>query len=501
MIKDKFKTFVKENYFAIVIILLLVVLSGFFMYVGDDWVWGTSIGIKRLSGFFKNYNGRYFSDILIIIISRVNLLRILLTVGVTFGIIYLIPKITGTKKISFPLIFLIILATPTAVFINSIAWASGFVNYVVSAFFVLVFLCLIRKIADSYWEMSGFWKNFGLLILGILSSLIVEHVTIYLVLLIIFLNIYSYFKYKKVSKSLIFYGLGVLSGAVLMFSNEAYLSVIRGDDAYRSSGVSSSFIENIFNAYFYTIFKDFIFNNYVLNIFIVLGLIMVSLKKENRDNRKISILTLFCFVYLIYTILKIINGNWNIIGKYTIYLEGIWTILYCLSILLVILLAKNFNVSQKKKLVFILVSIVTIAAPLLVVKPVTPRCFFPTYIMLILFVVQFYEFCGIFENRIYKKMNSFIITLGFVYYVFWLSICSYNYLNNVRRNIYIKNQIAEGVTTVEIYRLPYEKYIGCDYGSFPEGNALWTDIFKEFYNIDSNVDIIMTNKSRAQIEK
>jgi len=71
---------------------------------------------------------------------------------------------------------------------------------------------------------------------------------------------------------------------------------------------------------------------------------------------------------------------------------------------------------------------------------------------------------------------------------------SYNYLNNVRRTNYIRNEIAKGETVIEIYKLPYEKYIGCDYGSYPSGNELWERIFKEFYAIDRDITITMGDK-------
>ena len=492
--ENKISNFFKENIIIFLIFLSLVVLSSVFLYVGDDWVWATSIGMNRLKTFFENYNGRYFSDILIIIISRFNILRILLISSVTTGIVWLIKKITLKNNKCISLSFLFILATPVSIFINSVAWASGFVNYVVSIFFVLIFLYFIKDINEKFWEIKGILKNVILIFLGFLSSLIVEHVTIYLILLVIFLNIYSFIKYKKISKSLVLYGIGVICGAVLMFSNEAYISVINGDDVYRSSGVTGSFIDNVSNAYFKTIYRDFIFNNYLLNIIIGILLLITGFKKDNRSNKVIHLLTIGCLIYVLYTILKILNPSWNILGKYTIYLEGIATIFYCLFILIIVIIAKNFSFVQKERLIFILVSTVTIAGPMLVVTPVTPRCFFPTYVMLILFVIQLISSLNGFDIKYYFVFNRIVIALFIVFYLFWLSIFSYNYLNNVRRTNYIRNEIAKGETVIEIYKLPYEKYIGCDYGSYPSGTELWERIFKEFYAIDRDITITMGDK-------
>lgn len=43
--------------------LLFVVLCALcflYPYTGDDWAWGSSIGIERLNTWFDNYSGRYF---------------------------------------------------------------------------------------------------------------------------------------------------------------------------------------------------------------------------------------------------------------------------------------------------------------------------------------------------------------------------------------------------------------------------------------------------------
>lgn len=38
---------------------LIAALCWLFPYTGDDWAWGSQIGIERLKSGFANYNGRY----------------------------------------------------------------------------------------------------------------------------------------------------------------------------------------------------------------------------------------------------------------------------------------------------------------------------------------------------------------------------------------------------------------------------------------------------------
>lgn len=494
---EEIKSFIKKNKKILIISVLILILSCTFLAVGDDWIWGTNEGIVRLKNWFKDYNGRYLSNILIIIISRSDILRIVVTSVITILTIILLKKISNNKKNIYPLIFLLIISMPTKLFINTIAWASGFVNYVLSIFFVLLFLLIIKKIQKKPIEKKSIICNISLTMLGIASTTVVEHITTYCLMLIVFVNIFHIVKHKKVSIPVVFYSIGVILGALIMFSNGAYLNVANGTDFYRSVSTTASPIDRAISTYFDIIYKELIFNNLSVNITIVIALTYLVERKENKKNIKLQTMNFVNLLYMVYSAIKITNQDWNIIGNYTKYLEGIATIIYCANILIITTINKTLSKNQKEKLIFILVSIVLIAGPLLVVKPVTSRCFFPCYIFLILYVIQITKFLKI--N--FKKFNNYICTLAILFYLFWLSINSYNMLNNIRRTAYIKEEIKNGKTNIEIYKLPYEQYIGCDWGSYPWKRGFWQNGYKNYYNIDENVTITMTNKSRKQIEK
>ena len=55
--------------------LLLTFVITLFPYSLDDWAWGGSVGIERLQTWFDNYNGRYFGNILVLILTRSDVLR------------------------------------------------------------------------------------------------------------------------------------------------------------------------------------------------------------------------------------------------------------------------------------------------------------------------------------------------------------------------------------------------------------------------------------------
>ena len=44
---------------------LIAILCYLFPYTGDDWAWGSKIGIDRLNNWFENYNGRYVGNLIV----------------------------------------------------------------------------------------------------------------------------------------------------------------------------------------------------------------------------------------------------------------------------------------------------------------------------------------------------------------------------------------------------------------------------------------------------
>ena len=92
-------------------------------------------------------------------------------------------------------------------------------------------------------------------VLGFVSSLIVEHITLYSVVLAIFVLVYAIVKFKKVYASFVSYLAGTVGGTVLMFSNSVYHSVVSGNDGYRTIGDNGivSTVKRAFSAYLDTI--------------------------------------------------------------------------------------------------------------------------------------------------------------------------------------------------------------------------------------------------------
>lgn len=74
----------------------LTALACFFPMQGDDWAWGSHIGLERLSNSFRNYNGRYLGNLLILALSRSHFLNAVAFALILTLLIYLMQK-AGTR--------------------------------------------------------------------------------------------------------------------------------------------------------------------------------------------------------------------------------------------------------------------------------------------------------------------------------------------------------------------------------------------------------------------
>ena len=140
----------KKNIFSIILLILLILLSFLFIYTGDDWAWGSDIGLSRLNTFFKNYNSRYMGNLIVLLLTRSNILKGLVIGTTLFGIITLLYKTINNKRFDLLLISsALVLNTPKLIFREAISWTSGFSNYATSTFLMLIYFYYIKDIQTT----------------------------------------------------------------------------------------------------------------------------------------------------------------------------------------------------------------------------------------------------------------------------------------------------------------------------------------------------------------
>jgi len=489
--KKSEKIFSKKNIFYIILLIMLFILSYIFPYTHDDWAWGSSIGIERLTSLFKDYNGRWFGNFFVLLLTRNRILRSLIITGVFTGILIYINKLLDLKNNFTKLLTIVlILLMPVSVLAQAVAWTSGFTNYVIVVLLILIYLNYNKDYLINNKSKIISYKSIVLyFILGFSSSLFIEHLTIYNVLISIYFLILGKVKKKEFSKINLSYMIGGLLGAILMFSNGAYYNIANNQDSYRQIGQNNIVIDAL-RTYFSELSKYLFIENHFINIFVgILSLFLIY--RFLIDNKKIKkiykkllyvislyILTFLCLdIYYIFinNIMLVSSGMVNILNG-TIY--G----LYWIMVLIVIL----FLITDKKikfRMIFVLCSIIIMAAPLLIVKPIGPRCFFSTYIFFVIFVIDLFNY--VFLREI-KKIDNFSNILKYICIILlFINIFIYGvaFVVEVHRNIYINNN--RDAKTLVLPEIPFDEYM-----QIPNPTTeIFRDRFKLFYNIDDDVSL------------
>lgn len=471
----------------LLIVVFLCILCWLFPYTGDDWAWGSSIGIGRLDNWFENYSGRYFGNLIVLILTRSRLIRTMTMVGCIVGIIALINKLTEKSKLMLGVNVLCLIFLPVAMLRQSIVWTSGFANYTTSIFLTLIYVKYVDNIYEVKKPVYSFKIVVPLFLLGVANTLIVEHITLYNVILAVYVVVFSALRFKKLYLNYLAYMIGAFVGTMYMFSNECYQSVVTGQDTYRSIGSGSGIIVRVASNYFNIIMKEGVLNNWAINLLISVLCIMLfnqfvhSMKKGAKRLGCISL-----FAICSYSAISVMN-SYNSFTEYKgiLLIEGVMTLIYALA-LFVFIWVLPIKRMEKYRIEFIMCSIACMMGPLLVVTPIGSRCFFGPYVLFIYLIGRLY--CNLDEDiRVsLMKGTKWIAIVAFVGYMYLLCIYGTIYVADNNRIDKARDDALNGMEIIEVKNLPYSEYVWC---ANPQKDTCWEDRFKLFYEIDQEVQI------------
>ncbi len=473
-------------YIAIFAIVLLV--SYFFPYTHDDWAWGTSIGEDRLNSLFANYNGRWVGNLLVMLLTRNRIVRAIVISLSFVALVYLIQKLVKSSKMIILSAIILLLAMPISVLAQAVAWTSGFANYVIPIIIVLFYLSFNKNIfTNNDIEIKNRWVV-PFLMLGFINSLFVEHATLYNVLLSIGIVIYYFIRKHKIVLANIFYMIGSILGAILMFSNEAYQTIFHAEDGYRTIEQDNIIIR--FLRTFVNELADFIlYQNVFLNIVLcLLSLFLVfrfyKKNKQKAQRWKYNILNMATFVvigFLSYILYKKVIGGSNVFihNKYKLYLEAIIAIAFAISLVIIVFITIE-DECKKKRILFEIASIVILAAPLLVVTPIGPRCFFPTYALFVLVVCELLD-AVVEKESVY--FNNVLCMISLCFCSFLLCIYGYCFKVEMERIRYIQKHNSD--MELLLPKIPFQRYMQCP----NPGNEVFVHRFKLFYGLDDSTEL------------
>ena len=487
----KEKVISSKTIISIILFIIATCIFYFVPYSQDDWGWGTQIGLDRLYSMFDGYNGRWVGNISIIILSRLRLVKAIFCSLVMLGIIVLSKKIVNdkNKQLSF-LMLLLIFVIPINIIAQSITWVSGFVNYVTPVLLILLFIYLNKDIFKNKNSSLGNKYIVPLLILGFLTSLFIENLTIYNLLLAISIVVYEIIKTKKINLPNFSYLIGSIIGTVFMFSNSAYNNITNGVDEYRTID-QYNIILNAIHSYYKYVYKYLFNGNTIINILIGILLIIIVyiyIKNNKISKRKKYILYTLSLLVIGYSCYLFFDnflyfGNMLITNRYNHMVKAFVPIIYYIAIFILLLMTLKDKI-LKNKIIFLFASLVFINAPLLIVSPIGPRCFFANYIFFCLIALELYNYIS---N--YYKINilNIFITICLIFSIFYLLIFGYIFKIESIRNDEIKKHSED--SELVLPKIPHSRYLWL---AEPKKSSFEFK-FKLFYNINKDAKIIFVS--------
>ena len=480
----------KNIVFFTFLFLSFVLLVSFFPYSGDDWAWGSKMGIERLENWFHNYNGRYAGNLLVLLLTRSSFLKTIMIASSLFLICYLPKVYTNSNRLTLSIFStVLLLLVPKQIFVQAISWTSGYSNYIPPILMTVIYFICIRNIFDTKFPTYKKPLPIFTVLLGFVSTLFMENVTLYNIAIAFIILLFTWYKWKRISFTHFAYFIGSLIGAIVMFTNSAYGLIANNKDSYRSTALSEGLLDTI-ASHAYIICEQFFINNIpMLVVITLLCIILITLNEKNKMLSHCSIVINSICLCLLFTkqqftpwVLAVGNSHSQLITKAFI---AFLIILYCLSVLLIILLCIE-DINKKLQILLPLCSVPILIAPLLVVNPIGPRCFFPPYVMLILF-------CSSVLNYILTKikitpttertMQTTFTATCIALFLFQFSIYSVIHEYDKKRNEYVQKQVQAGYDVITVCKLPYTSYVWFgDPTSSP-----WDKRYKLFWNIDESI--------------
>lgn len=471
-----------------------------FPYTGDDWAWGSEIGIERLKEFFYDYNGRYAGNLLVIMLTRSKAVNMIFT-AFSMLLVCVLPAVYAeSKKLSSLIItFAMIVFLPRAIWVQSVAWTAGFSNYVPPMILAVVYLIITKNVFGEEKPQYGKFAPVVAAVIAFISSLFMENVTLYCIILSVGIIVFTFKKHKCFCATHFSHLFGTLAGTVLMFSNKAYFDIASGNDGYRSTAASEGIFETLKSHIRIIAANFFVYNLFILTVLTVLcALLVKAFIKQNGDAKTVStakkLLTVnvFCFalfwlkLLFRYVLIRIGGIGADSVTNYFIFA---FAVVYFLTVCAIIIICVK-NEKAKCKMMVATLSVPILIGPMLVVNPIGPRCFFPPYVMMAVLVICLYDYiCDFLPES--KKTETLICSVSgaasAVMLVYLLGTYGYIHHYDMKRIDYIRKQAELGCNKVVVCAIPKPKYVHC---GDPDEEP-WDERYKLFYGIDEDIEFKM----------
>ena len=475
---------------------LLFALALLFPYTGDDWAWGSEIGLKRLRSLFAGYNGRYLGNLLILCLSRSRLLCAAVTAAVLVSLCVLARKIVGWPWAG-ELTALFLFLAPKGIWAQTVVFASGFANYTTAALLLLLFEAMAWRGAEH--PMKRPWLSAAAFALtGFVGSLFMEHVTIAALLLSAGFSLMLRARSGRWRLPLLAHTAAAAAGAALMFSNSAYRSIAAGTDNYRSFS-DGGLIDRALHNYFYMIYQKGFLQNAFLNVALfVVCLFAFFLLRKRLHTWAARLCLAVQGAFACYSLFAVCYVPDERKGGF-LYAEGLFALLGLAALFgtLLYLAAALRDPAIKRRILFNEAAILLLLAPLFPVTPLMDRCFLPSYLMFVLLLSLAVKLCASALRAVQTQAlqesiqeAKMLVKAGLAaalaaLYLFQAGVFYSVHKADVARLAHIRAELEAGKTEAEVLILPYKSFL---WTSTPDRHV-WDGEYKAFHGLPQELQL------------
>lgn len=471
-------------------IFLFILFSVLFLvipYCDDDLRWGSAVGAERVARWFDGYGGRYFGYFLILLLTRVYSAKVLVQALVMTHLVYMMNLLSYSRRTEFiTVIFLFFM--PLGIFSDTVGWTSGFANYMISAALTLIYVRYVYRRLDGEDIICAFPALLGYFLLGMLGAMIVEHFSFYNLCLALFIILYTAVNERRIRAVELVYFSGVTTGILLMFSNSAYRNILAGEDFYRRIVIS------------HTVRFVLVRINQMLNIcYIKMPVIVISLtaviyliwREYSRclsgRVRQIARLGtgLICCLNPIILLMDMTSAYDTMIRNTVSQLLAVF-VLTCLALTIGIF---SYYGGRFWHCMGTFISIGIPLIPFLILSPLSCRCYVGSYIFWILLLYQLLALIPETRDKILmgRQVQTYLGILACAAVLFYTYTYADIQRQDIQRRAYIRNEVAQGATTVVVHHLKDEQFT---HDITLDGDREWND-YKDFYGIDPDIKILV----------
>src|SRR5699024_5144029 len=324
--------------------------------------------------------------------------------------------------------------------------------YVISVTILLYFISLYKQ--KKYIKLN--YLNIILYFLfSVIAMLIVEHVTLYLLLISFLINIYYYLKNKKLNILYFVIFIGHLVGFIIMFTNGAYISTLTGKNDYQQLNNHDNIIISAIKV-FNNEMTLYLFTHNVLLISI-LTILCISITILLSKHKNINIL--LCSVFIISIIVSIFFNQFKNINSLNNIIPS--TLLICSLSSLIIFIVINFKGTlYYNRLLFYVFSMIIFTLPFLVISAYGGICAFASFIFLIMISIVMSQFLLDLRGHkgIHIRIHKYVITSLMVLIILLYSIpLSFNKYTEISRDNYLNN-LDKFKKVIKIEQIPFHSY-------------------------------------------